>query len=78
MAQFKTSVRQVLENALLGMQTDNYQVPLFTKDGKRVELLLNAATRCDASGEIVGVVGVGQGAPPRAFGRASRDRAFRL
>ena len=48
------------ENALLGVQTDNYQLPLFTKDGKRVELLLNAATRCDASGAIVGVVGVGQ------------------
>ena len=42
------------------MQTDNYQLPLFTKDRKRVELLLNAATRSDASGEIVGVVGVGQ------------------
>jgi len=50
----------VLANALLGVQTDNYQLPLFTKDGKRVELLLNAATRCDASGAIVGVVGVGQ------------------
>eukprot|EP00966_Prymnesium_polylepis_P039247 910745-Prymnesium_polylepis.1 len=50
--EFKGPVRGVLENALLGMQTDNYQVPLFTKDNKRVELLLNAATRCDASGEI--------------------------
>ena len=60
LAQFKNSVREVLENALLGVQTDNYQLPLFTKDRKRVELLLNAATRSDASGEIVGVVGVGQ------------------
>ena len=58
--EFKNSVREVLANALLGVQTDNYQLPLFTKDSKRVELLLNAATRCDASGEIVGVVGVGQ------------------
>ena len=53
-------MKEVLENALLGVQTDNYQLPLFTKDSKRVELLLNAATRCDASGAIVGVMGVGQ------------------
>ena len=58
--EFRSSVKEVLSNALLGVQTDNYQLPLFTKDGKRVELLLNAATRCDASGAIVGVVGVGQ------------------
>ena len=58
--EFRKSVKEVLANALLGVQTDNYQLPLFTKDGKRVELLLNAATRCDASGVIVGVVGVGQ------------------
>eukprot|EP00964_Phaeocystis_antarctica_P115044 scaffold78998_cov54-Phaeocystis_antarctica.AAC.1 len=58
--EFRKPVKEVLENALLGVQTDNYQLPLFTKDGKRVELLLNAATRCDASGAIVGVVGVGQ------------------
>ena len=58
--EFRKSVKEVLENALLGVQTDNYQLPLFTKDNKRVELLLNAATRCDASGAIVGVVGVGQ------------------
>ena len=58
--EFRKSVREVLKNALLGVQTDNYQLPLFTKDNKRVELLLNAATRCDASGAIVGVVGVGQ------------------
>ena len=58
--EFRSSVKEVLANALLGVQTDNYQLPLFTKDGKRVELLLNAATRCDAAGAIVGVVGVGQ------------------
>ena len=58
--EYHQSVREVLSNALLGVQTDNYQTPLFTKDGKRVDLLLNAATRFDAAGQIVGVVGVGQ------------------
>ena len=58
--EFRSSVKEVLSNALLGVQTDNYQLPLFTKDGRRVEVLLNATTRCDANGAIVGVVGVGQ------------------
>ena len=38
----------------------NYEFPLYTKDNQRVEVLLNATTRRDAAGEIVGVVGVGQ------------------
>jgi PAS domain S-box-containing protein len=58
--EFRSSVKEVLSNALLGVQTDNYQLPLFTKDGMRVELLLNATTRVDAAGATVGVVGVGQ------------------
>ena len=47
--EFRQSVKEVLENALLGVQTDNYQLPLFTKDKRRVELLLNATTRVDAT-----------------------------
>ena len=57
---FKDSVGTVLENALAGRQTDNFEFPLFTKTGERVEVLLNATTRRDAAGAIVGVVGVGQ------------------
>ena len=72
--EFRKSVKEVLANALLGVQTDNYQLPLFTKDGKRVELLLNAATRCDASGAIVGVVGVGQDITEIAKSQAEMSR----
>jgi len=50
----------VLDNALKGEETDNYEVPLFTKGGDRIMVLLNATTRRDAKGDIVGVVGVGQ------------------
>ena len=46
--------------ALWGKETANFEFPLYTKNGKRVEVLLNAATRRAASGAIVGVVGVGQ------------------
>ncbi|MBW1694475.1 MAG: PAS domain S-box protein, partial [Deltaproteobacteria bacterium] len=58
--EYKTPVKQVLDNALKGTETDNYEVPLFTKAGERVMVLLNATTRRDTQGNIVGVVGVGQ------------------
>ncbi|MFT5548500.1 MAG: PAS domain S-box-containing protein [Candidatus Azotimanducaceae bacterium] len=57
---YKASVAEVLERALKGEETANYEFPLFTKSGNRVDVLLNSTTRRDASGRIVGVVGVGQ------------------
>ena len=57
---YKVLVKEVLDNALAGKETSNFEFPLYTNDGKRVELLLNATPRRDASGNIVGVVGVGQ------------------
>jgi two-component system phosphate regulon sensor histidine kinase PhoR len=44
----------------MGKETANFEFPLYTRDGKRVELLLNATPRRDASGNIIGVVSVGQ------------------
>ncbi|KAK3273789.1 hypothetical protein CYMTET_17988 [Cymbomonas tetramitiformis] len=58
--EYKTAVKKVLDNALLGQETANFKFPLFTKDNQRVEVLLNATTRRDGAGDIVGVVGVGQ------------------
>ena len=58
--EFKKPVREVLENALQGREAANFEFPLFTKDQKRVEVLLNATTRRDVSGNVVGVIGVGQ------------------
>ena len=58
--EFKSSVKSVLENALAGQETGNFEFPLYTKSGHRIEVLLNAATRRDANGNVVGVVGVGQ------------------
>jgi PAS domain S-box-containing protein len=59
-SEYKTAVKQVLDNALKGQETANFQFPLFSKDGRRVDVLLNATPRRDANGAIVGVVGVGQ------------------
>jgi len=58
--EFKKPVQEVLNKALKGNETSNYEVPLFTKSGERVMVLLNATTRRNPQGKIVGVVGVGQ------------------
>lgn len=58
--EFQDSVLEVLQNALNGQETDNFEFPLYTKDGKCVYVLLNASSRRDSDGKIVGVVGVGQ------------------
>jgi len=58
--EFKKPVQEVLNKALKGNETSNYEVPLFTKSGERVMVLLNATTRRNPQGKIIGVVGVGQ------------------
>jgi PAS domain S-box-containing protein len=57
---YQKSVKKVLDEALLGIETANYEFPLFSKDGERVMVLLNSSTRRDANGKIIGVLGVGQ------------------
>ncbi|WP_415375630.1 PAS domain S-box protein [Patiriisocius sp. Uisw_017] len=57
---YRESVKKVLDDALLGQETANYEFPLFTKDGQRVMVLLNSSTRRDTNGKITGVLGVGQ------------------
>ena len=70
----KSSVVEVLENALKGKETANFEFPLYTKSGERVEILLNAATRRNAKGDISGVVGVGQDITELNRGKAELAR----
>ena len=58
--EFKTAVQAVLDQALRGEETANFEFPLMTKGGIRLEVLLNATTRKDEQGNIIGVVGIGQ------------------
>ena len=58
--EFRESVRKVLVDALRGTEKSNFEFPIFTKEERRVEILLNATTRRDVNGGIVGVIGVGQ------------------
>ena len=71
---YKNSVRDVLEEALSGKETSNYEFPLFTKSGKRVDILLNSTTRLDAARDVIGVVGVGQDITELADVRAEQAR----
>ncbi|ARV07522.1 PAS domain-containing sensor histidine kinase [Polaribacter sp. SA4-10] len=57
---YRESVKKVLDDALKGKETANFEFPLFTKNGHRVMVLLNSSTRRDANGKITGVIGVGQ------------------
>ena len=58
--EFKTAVQAVLDQALHGEETANFEFPLITKHGVRLDVLLNATTRRDEQGNIIGVVGIGQ------------------
>ena len=51
-AEFRSSVHEVFKNAQAGIQTDNFEFPLYTKDGKCVYVLLNASSRSDRDGEL--------------------------
>ena len=75
---FKSSVKDVLDNALAGEQTANYEFPLYTKDGNRVDVLLNSTSRRDEVGQIVGVVGVGQDITKLKAQEAKNQQAARL
>jgi len=57
---YKEKVQSVLTKAIEGISTSNYEVPLVTKDGRHIDLVLNAAPRRDLYGGIAGVVCIGQ------------------
>lgn len=56
----RKSVQEVLDNALKGKGTSNYDLEFTTKSNETRYLLVNATTRRDAEKKIVGVVGVAQ------------------
>ena len=59
-AKLRTSVQDVLDNALKGRGTSNYELEVRTKSSEIRFLLVNATTRRDAENNIVGVVIVAQ------------------
>lgn len=57
---YQASVQAVLDRALDGVETANFEFPLITKAGARIEVLLNATTRRNEHGKVIGVVDIGQ------------------
>jgi PAS domain S-box-containing protein len=56
----RKSVHDVMENALKGIETSNYELEFRTKSNEIRYLLVNATSRRDAENNVVGVVGVAQ------------------
>jgi len=54
------SVQEVLDNALKGIETSNYQLEFRTKSNEVRYLLVNATTRRNDVNAVIGVVGVAQ------------------
>nr|CCA23345.1 hybrid signal transduction histidine kinase putative [Albugo laibachii Nc14] len=73
--EYRPIVADVLSKALKGIQTANFEFPLITRPGTRIEILLNATPRMDSNGTIVGVVGIGQDITDRI---AQEHEYFRL
>ncbi|OQR97186.1 hybrid signal transduction histidine kinase, partial [Achlya hypogyna] len=58
--EYRHLVNLVLTQALKGYETADFEVPLVTKTGRKVNILLNATARFDQMGDVIGVVGIGQ------------------
>jgi hypothetical protein len=58
MPDFQKSVQDVLDKALHGNETSNYELEFCSASEEIRFLLVNATTRRDAENHIVGVVGV--------------------
>eukprot|EP00980_Cylindrotheca_fusiformis_P016889 scaffold5114_cov67-Cylindrotheca_fusiformis.AAC.7 len=56
----RNNVQDILDNALKGDETSNYELEFRTKSNETRYLLVNATTRRDANNQVVGVVGVAQ------------------
>ena len=58
--EFMADVQVVLDRALAGEETDNFQFPLMTKSGTCLKVELNTTTQCGKQGNIIGMVGIGK------------------
>ncbi|KAL4173973.1 hypothetical protein KRP22_005918 [Phytophthora ramorum] len=72
--EYKVPVRSVLEKAFEGVETANFEFPLITKAGRRVEILLNATPRYNEHGEVMGMVGIGQDITVRMAQEKEKNR----
>eukprot|EP00960_Hanusia_phi_P056970 763416-Hanusia_phi.AAC.1 len=72
--EFRSSVKLVLDNALKGFEAANFEFALYSKDHRRVDVLLNATPRRDVAGNVIGVIGVGQDITERKMAEMEKAR----
>jgi len=53
-------VKDIMDKALNGVETSNFDIEFKNRDHETVHILVNATTRRDENSNIVGVLGVGQ------------------
>ena len=70
----KSQVKAVVQAALQGEATENYESHVQTSDGRILQILLNSTPRRDGQGNITGAVGVGQDITERVETELERNR----
>jgi len=68
------SMENVIKKALAGTETANVEISSYSGDGKKLTLILNAAPRRNAQGNIVGVLGVAQDITERVEYQGNLER----
>ena len=71
----KDTVQAVLNDALSGISTSNFEYRLHTKTGDMIDVLLNATPRRGDKDRVCGVIGVGQDITERKRGEAELQKA---
>lgn len=58
--EYQLSFRKVFSNSIKRIDTVNYELPLITKDGRIIIVLLNTTARRDINGNVIGIICMGQ------------------
>ena len=68
---------EAMNNVLSGQVITNYEMALKAKDGRRLTLLINGTPRTSASGEVVGILLIGQDITELSAYRQSLEQKVR-
>jgi PAS domain S-box-containing protein len=58
--EYQKSIVQVMDDALHGTETSNFEFQMYTSTGRRVDMLMNASTWRDEVGNLLGAIAICQ------------------
>jgi PAS domain-containing protein len=58
--EYQKSIVQVMDDALRGTETSNFEFQMYTANGRRVDMLMNASTWRDDVGTLLGAIAICQ------------------